>query len=82
MARYLTVQDLAQRFGCTDKTVRRWIDEGKEIVDPFTNEHFLPGKDPGGSWIFKVAQAPREAEPLFRPRKVRRTLSGGVAEEN
>lgn len=84
MQKRYTVQHLAERFQNTEKTIRRWIDEGRDIIDPFTNEQFIPGKDPGGNWLFivKIIVPPHAPEdevrhPIpLRPR--RRVISNGI----
>lgn len=85
MSKRFTVQHLAERFCTTDKTIRRWIDEGRDIIDPFTHEKFTPGKDPGGNWLFVVTVIPLPGQPEECPSKPaptarlrRRVLSSGV----
>lgn len=85
MPKRYTVRDLAERFVTTDKTIRRWIDEGKDIIDPFTKEKFIPGKDPGGNWLFVIAviTVPAQTDeipgkPASATRLRRRVLSPGV----
>lgn len=66
MTVYLTVIDMSVRFPNPrtgkprdEKTIRRWIDEGKPII--FDGNQYLPEKDPGGRcWRFKVIPAPVE----------------------
>lgn len=49
--RYYTVKDVAERFKKTDFTVRRWINEGREVV--IDGVKCEPKKDPGGrDWVF------------------------------
>lgn len=83
MPRYMTVKDLAQLFVTTEKTIRRWIDEDRDIT--FDGMNYRPEKDPGGNWLFVVTviaapqstdEYPRKPVPAMRLR--RRVLSPGI----
>lgn len=80
MPTYVTVQHLAEMFHRDMQTIRRWIDEGRDIS--FDGRRYVPKKDPGGAWLFIVKiiaplpdDEPSHPVPL-RPR--RRVISNGV----
>lgn len=82
---YLTVQGLVKELResgleYSEKTIRRWIDEGRDIT--FGDRHYAYQKDPGGGWYFVVTVALRsEGDAVRHPvplRPRRRILSGGI----
>jgi hypothetical protein len=52
MVEYITKLYLAKLFDKKPRTIQRWIDEDRKII--FDNKQFIPCKDPGGCWKFKV----------------------------
>lgn len=79
MPTYYTVKHLAAIFHRSEQTIRRWVDEGRDIS--FDGKRYDPQKDPGGEWLF-VVQAlvvePAEPAPAVQKRPVRRIYSPGI----
>ena len=79
---YLTVKDISVIFRTTEKTIRRWIDEGRDIT--FDGKSYLPKKDPGGNWLFvvRIVVAPADGgETRGKPIGIfprRRVISNGI----
>jgi phage terminase Nu1 subunit (DNA packaging protein) len=54
MSEYATKRELTRLFKCSDRTVQRWIDEGRPIC--FDGKEYRPEKTPGGQWRFVVVK--------------------------
>ena len=79
--RYMTVKDVAGLFQKSEKTIRRWIEEGKDIR--FDGQVYVPKKDPSGHcWTFIIQIAPAREEDMLRHpvrlRSRRQILSNGI----
>lgn len=78
MTIYLTVRDIAEMFKKSERTIWRWIDEGKKIE--FDEKLYLPDKDPGGCWRFKVIikSETRPVNLISEIKSSRRVYSSGI----
>ena len=77
MRQTTTVQNLSKLFHRDAQTIRRWIDEGREIV--FDGWRYVPEKDPAGNWLFvmHLVEAATSEQVVVSVRR-RRVLSSGI----
>lgn len=52
MTEYATKNHLAKIFGKSERTIQRWIDEGRNIRRG--EREFIPEQDPGRCWRFQI----------------------------
>lgn len=73
---YLTVRDVADIFHRSEKTIRRWIEENRQIQ--FDSRIYIPQRDPGGCWLFVVHVVNENRQAPIGLTKRRRILSEGI----